>query len=75
MWHTLAIIGTIIISTASVLGVYFDSQAAQDRKINSLCIAYGQTVSRIDQNLVNIGEALHVAIVDGIAGDNNPCQN
>lgn len=44
-----------------------------DKKLSTLCNDYGQTVSRMDQNIQNIGKALKVSIVVGKT-DNDPCK-
>lgn len=80
-----AIVGAIIVSSIVTSAAtwfanhFLDAPEAQGAEINELntkvkllCNDYGQTVSRMDQNLQNIGNALKVPIVVGNA-NSDPC--
>lgn len=45
----------------------------QETIISTLCNDYGQTVSRMDQNIQNISKALKVPVVTGKA-NSDPCK-
>lgn len=43
-------------------------------KVEKLCQAYGDTVSRIDENMQSLGNALKVNVIKGRA-NSNPCKD
>lgn len=75
-----ASVGAIVIAIIGWTSSYFGNMATQQAAVAAvsaredlLCNNYVETVSRIDQNLQNIGEALKVTVVVG-ASNSNPCK-
>ena len=82
----IASVGAILVAAVSWTAAYFGNLSAQsaavgsvqanidkvDSRVSLLCNDYGQTVSRVDQNLQAIGRALKVSIVSGNSNV-NPC--
>ncbi len=84
---TMIIVTALVMQGANWTGDYFLKSPERsdqritilDTKINrqaqilsTLCNDYGQTISRVDQNVQNIGTSLRVPVVLGKV-DSNPC--
>lgn len=60
-------------ATTDKVNTVSDAQNQTASTLRALCTDYGQTVSRLDQNLQAIGKALKVNVVVGKV-DSDPCK-